>query len=145
MKRMIYSLIALGLIGTLTAFGTHSSDGEDAAVRQAVQYYIDGQATADGETVARAFHPEAHLTSTRQGALQTLPIADFIAFFQGQTAPDEALRKRWIESVDVTGDAAVVKVVLDYPRVRFTDYMSLLKIDGEWKIIHKNYTAAPKP
>ena len=35
--------------------------------------------------------------------------------------------------VDVTGDAAVAKVVLDYPSARFTDYMSLLKIGGEWR------------
>jgi putative lumazine-binding protein len=42
------------------------------------------------------------------------------------------------------GNAASAKIVLDYPQVKFTDYMSLLKIDGEWKIINKTFDAQPK-
>ena len=48
------------------------------------------------------------------------------------------------QSIDVTGNAAVVKVVLDYPQTRFTDYMSMLKINGEWKIVNKTFYAQPK-
>ncbi|HEV2666973.1 MAG TPA: nuclear transport factor 2 family protein [Blastocatellia bacterium] len=35
-------------------------------------------------------------------------------------------------------------MVLDYPTVKFTDYMALLKVDGEWKIINKTFYAEPK-
>ncbi|HEX8636521.1 MAG TPA: nuclear transport factor 2 family protein [Pyrinomonadaceae bacterium] len=49
-----------------------------------------------------------------------------------------------MESVDITGNAASAKIILDYPTVRFTDYMSLLKIDGEWKIVNKTFYAEPK-
>jgi hypothetical protein len=80
----------------------------------------------------------------REGEIRTIPIAEYLSWFRGEPAEDEAERERWIESVDIAGDAAVAKVVLDYPRVRYTDYMSLLKVDGEWKIIHKNFSAAPK-
>ncbi len=73
-----------------------------------------------------------------------LPIREYLTWFRGEPAENEARRERWIESVDITGDAAVAKVVLDYPDRRFTDYMSLLRLDGEWKIVHKNYTMAPK-
>lgn len=38
--------------------------------------------------------------------------------------------------VDVTGNAALATVILDYPRARFTDYFTLLKISGEWKIVN---------
>jgi hypothetical protein len=34
--------------------------------------------------------------------------------------------------------------VLDYPQVKFTDYMSLLKIDGEWRIVNKTFYAEQK-
>lgn len=144
MMRLLSSLTALALIGVLAAFATTSGASEDAAVRQAIQYYIDGQAAGDGQVVARAFHAEAHLTHIREGALRTIPIQEYIGYFRGQPAGDEASRERWIESVDIAGDAAVAKVILDYPRVRHTDYMSLLKVDGEWKIIHKNFASAPK-
>ena len=59
-------------------------------------------------------------------------------------APDEANRKRSIESIDVSGNAAVAKIILDYPATRFVDYMSLLKINGEWKIVTKIFYAEPK-
>jgi hypothetical protein len=39
----------------------------------------------------------------------------------------------------------VGKIVLDYPNALITDYMSLLKIDGEWKIVNKIFTVQPKP
>ncbi|HPA52839.1 MAG TPA: nuclear transport factor 2 family protein [Thermoanaerobaculia bacterium] len=48
-------------------------------------------------------------------------------------------------SIDVAGDAAVAKVELDYPKVFFVDYLSLLKIDGVWKIAQKTYTGTSKP
>ena len=64
--------------------------------------------------------------------------------FTGSPAPDEAQRKRWIESVKITGNAGVGVIALDYPTVKFTDYMSLLKVDGEWKIINKTFYAEPK-
>jgi len=34
-------------------------------------------------------------------------------------------------------------VVLEYPEVILTNYMTLLKIDGEWKITHKTFSAEP--
>jgi hypothetical protein len=39
----------------------------------------------------------------------------------------------------------MARIELDYPTVRFIDYMSLLKIDGEWKIIAKIFHAEAKP
>jgi hypothetical protein len=150
MKRTLHILSALVLIATASAAARANApqpgaaESEEAAVRQAVQYYIDGQASGDGEIVARAFHPEAHLTHMRDGAVRTIPIDTYLGYFRGEPASDEGDRQRWIESVDIAGDAAVAKVVLDYPRIRYTDYMSLLKVDGEWKIIHKNFTATPQ-
>jgi hypothetical protein len=80
----------------------------------------------------------------RDGALSTRTSAEYIAGASGQPAEDEDQRRREITMVDVTGDAAVAKVVLDYPNALFTDYMSLLKIDGEWRIVNKTFTVQPK-
>ncbi|MFN2412266.1 MAG: nuclear transport factor 2 family protein [Pyrinomonadaceae bacterium] len=49
-----------------------------------------------------------------------------------------------MESVEVSGNAARPKIILDYPTVRFVDYMTLLKINGEWKIVSKVFHAEPK-
>lgn len=45
--------------------------------------------------------------------------------------------------VDVTGNAAVARIELDYPAAFITDYFSLLKIDGEWKIMNKIFHVRP--
>ncbi len=77
------------------------------------------------------FHPVANLYWLNDGALQTLTGEEYIARSPGRPTANESLRKRWIEAVDVTGDAAVGKVVLDYPDVVITDYFALLKVGCE--------------
>ena len=64
--------------------------------------------------------------------------------FRGKPPADEAKRKRRVVMVDVTGDAAVAKVELDFPDAKFTDYFSLLKVGNEWKIIHKWFHRQPQ-
>ena len=49
-----------------------------------------------------------------------------------------------IDSLNITGNAGVARIVLDYPDATLTDYMSLLKVDGEWKIVNKVFNAEPK-
>jgi hypothetical protein len=117
---------------------------DEAAVRAALQHYLLGHATGDGAHHEMVFHPEARLFWMRDGALSTRTSAEYIAGASGQPAEDEDQRRREITMVDVTGDAAVAKVVLDYPNTLFTDYMSLLKIDGEWRIVNKTFTVQPK-
>jgi hypothetical protein len=132
--------MALAVLLAAPAAGLFSSDAaEEAAVRHTLELYLQGQATGSAEPMKLAFHPEAHLTVVRNDTVATTPIADYLSRMPGHAAPDEAQRTRRIESVDVTGTAAIGKVVLDYPQVRFVDYMSLLKVGGEWRIIHKSY------
>ena len=118
---------------------------EEAAVRAALEHYLLGHATGDGAHFGIVFHPQSKLFWMRDDTLNTRTSADYIAGASGGPAEDEDQRRREIAMVDVTGDAAVAKVVLDYPTVLLTDYMSLLKIDGEWKIVNKIFTAEPKP
>ena len=131
---------AMLLFGAVSALAQDESE-EEAAVRAALQHYLLGHATGDGSHYEIVFHPEAKLFWIRDGALATRTSAEYIAGAGGQPATDEAQRRREITMVDVTGDAAVAKVVLDYPTATFTDYMSLLKIDGEWKIVNKTFTS----
>lgn len=114
-----------------------SSDVEKQAVTAAVERYFQGHATGDGELWRQAFHPEAKLFWVKGGALQQKTAADFAAGAPGKPAADEARRVRRILSLDTAGDAAMVKVELVYPEVTFIDYLSLLKIDGQWRIVNK--------
>lgn len=118
--------------------------GEEAAVRAALQHYLNGHATGRGEEFAAVMHPEMKMMFVRDGQFMQRTSAEYIGGVSGRPAADEAQRRRWIESVDVTGNAAQAKIVLDYPTARLTDYMTLLKIDGQWKIVNKIFHSEPR-
>ena len=111
--------------------------GEEAAIRAAVDHYLQGHATGQGGHFEVVFHPESKLFWIRDGALNQRASSEYIAGASGKPADDEAKRKRRIAMVDFTGTAAVVKVELDYPSAMITDYFSMLKVDGKWKIMNK--------
>ncbi|NNF00435.1 MAG: hypothetical protein HKN25_15560 [Pyrinomonadaceae bacterium] len=109
------------------------------AIRVPLENYMTGHKTGRAEYMKKAFHTEGKLMSMRSGKFTTLDFDKFIGYFKGTPAKDEALRKRWIERIDATGNVAIGKIILDYPNVKFTDYMSLMKFNGEWKIVNKAF------
>ncbi len=109
------------------------------AIKVPLENYMMGHKTGKAEYMKKAFYTEGNLMSMRGGKYSTIEFEKFIGYFKGKPAKDEAMRKRWIERIDVTGNVAIGKIILDYPNVKFTDYMSLLKINGEWKIVNKAF------
>ncbi|UCC82837.1 MAG: nuclear transport factor 2 family protein [Gemmatimonadota bacterium] len=128
----------------LSAFALSLQSDETGAIRQTLQYYLDGHATGDPEVMAKAFYPTARLQYIRNGEASIRSLESYLGGMSGQPASDESERERRILMVDYVGTVAVAKIELDYPRVIFTDYMQLLKIDGEWKIVNKIYHADRK-
>jgi len=135
----LFAFVLFGLAGGISA-----QESEKAAVRVPLENYIKGHETGDPEYMKKAFHTEGNLIFIRDGKYATRSFAEYIGGMTGKPAPDEKDRKRAIETIDVAGTAAVARVILDYPTVRFVDYMTLLKIDGEWKIVNKSFYAEPK-
>jgi hypothetical protein len=126
---------ALALL-TLSA-ARRAPNANEAEVRAAMEHYLQGHATGDGAHYRLVFHPDSKLYFNRDGKFSMRTSADYIAGAPGKPAADEAQRKRRIVLVDVTGDAAVAKVELDYPNALLTDYFTLLKVDGKWLIMNK--------
>jgi hypothetical protein len=144
MKKTAF-LFVLMLCGLVSAQSARSSEKD--AVRVPLENYIKAHATGDPEYARKAFHTEGNMIWMRDGKYSSETFDSFIKrAFTGKPAADEDKRKdgRKIEAVDVTGNAAVARIVLDYPTVKFVDYMTLLKINGEWKIVNKSFYAEPK-
>lgn len=141
LNRKLIPILALFFIACIPAL---AQDSEEAAIRETIQYYFQGHATGNGEHFRKAFHPDAKLFFIRDGKLTQWTSEEYIARASGKPAADEARRKRKIDSIDISGNAAIVKVTLDYPNVVFTDYMSMLKIEGQWKIVNKTFYAKPR-
>ena len=147
MKILGLLLLAVVAVSMIVA-NTHSSSqaqADNAAARVPLDNYIQGHATGNGDFMRKAFHADAKVMAFRDGKLTNMTSEEFASRFNGKPAADEAQRKRTIESVEITGNAGVGKIVLDYPTVKFTDYMSLLKVGDEWKIVNKVFYAEAKP
>lgn len=141
MRNMVLLMVLLfsGYAGSAIAQST-----EIDAVRIPLENYLKGHATGEGEFFKKAFHTEGNMVWIRDGKFTTRSFAEYIAGASGKPPSDEAKRKRSIEGIDIAGNAASAKIILDYPSVRFVDFMTLLKIDGEWKIVSKVFYAEPK-
>ena len=144
----ILGVLFLAVFGvSMIVANTHrasQAQADAAAARVPLENYIQGHATGNGDFMRKAFHTDAKVMAFRDGKLTNLTSEEFASRFNGKPAADEAQRKRTIESVEITGNAGVGKIVLDYPTVKYTDYMSLLKVGDEWKIVNKVFYAEPK-
>ena len=143
MKFLLSVALAASLAATVSASTAPSAD--EAGVREALNNYLQGQATGNGDYYRKAFYPEAKLLFVRDGKLAAVTSEEFASRATGKPRPNEAQFKRRIDMVDITGNAAVAKIVMTEPEADIVDYMTLLKIDGSWRIINKSFHVEPKP
>lgn len=105
-----------------------------------IQDYFQGYQQADTKLILNAFHPDTRLLSVDNGQLDKTEMSDWLKGLEDRRLSGD-IRKGVlkIESIDSTNYAASVKVKITFPAFEFTDYLSLLKIDGKWLIVGKIY------
>lgn len=138
-------LILLSLASSLAAQApAQTPASEETAVRAVVERYLHGLKFNDTLALRDAFWPEAKLFFVaRSGQLGQLTQAAWYKSFAGNVGHEEQGDLR-IAAVEVTKDIASVKVVEDYPKSRYIDYLSLVKWQGRWWIVNKIYTSEPR-
>lgn len=120
-----------------------SGASEYPAVAQAVNYYLEGGTNNDFEMLKKAFHETATMKFIANG--EEYREVNAIEFFKNGMKPGpKQNRKTRIVSVDIAGDAAFAKLEIEYATFTFVDYMHLLKIEEEWKIVSKIFYRQPK-
>lgn len=141
---VLAALLIAGAASAQSVTPVNIQVSEEAAVREAIDGYLRSHATGDGSHVRAVFHPVLQMLWVANDTLARRTAEEYVSGFRGTPPSDEARRRRWIASVDVFGTAAAARVVLDYPTVTFVDFFTLLKIEGEWKIVSKVFSAQPK-
>lgn len=114
----------------------HLTENDRDAITQVVQHYIDGAKSGSGEVMKPAFHLDASIFGYIGADLFSGPIQQLFAW-NDENGPATELCAT-VASIDVIGTVATARLELDnWTGHRFTDLFTLLKIDGEWKIINK--------
>ena len=119
-----------------------NSDATDIdLIQKTIQLYFDGLYYSDVDKINKAFHPSSQVMGFFDGNLSMLSLEQFAELVKSTPAPSEngEAYDMKIVSMDITGNEAVVKVEDLYLGLRFTDYLSLLKIENEWVIVNKVY------
>ena len=145
---LIVGVLAAGFAGA----GESSLTAEQSAVVAVIQdAYVDGiHNFRRVEAVRRGFHPGFEMLMLQNDSLGKLPIYTWIENLErancASPLPDDhapTTKARYL-SVDVTGDAAVVKLELVRDeKVVFTDYLSLYRFADGWKIVGKVFHRHP--
>ena len=106
------------------------------AIAKTVQHYVDGAKSGRGANMKPAFHKDATIFGYFDGALFAGPIQGLFDFVD-QDGPATGIQAR-IASTDIIDTIATVRLEIDnWTGHRFTDLFTLLKVDGEWKIMNK--------
>ena len=106
------------------------------AITRTVGNYINGGKTGRTADMKLAFHPDATIFGYVGTDLLAGPI-QYLFEWNDKNGPATELQGR-ITSIDIAETAATVRLELDnWTGHRFTDFFTLLKVDGEWKIMNK--------
>jgi hypothetical protein len=113
-----------------------------AQIETAVKTYLDGLYEGDAEKLASVFHPTSCLTYEEAGKLIVLPREQWLGLVRGRPSPKSRDLARHDEILQIdraSPTMAFVKLKCAIPPRFFTDYLSLLKIDGKWQVAQKVY------
>ncbi len=112
------------------------------AITSVVEHYIAGARSGRGDDMKPAFHEDATIFGYIGADLFAGPI-QLLFDWNEENGPATGLRAR-IASIDFVDTVATVRLELDdWTGHRFTDLFTLLRVDGEWKIMNKVFHLHP--
>lgn len=118
------------------------------AVEKVLQVYFDGLYEGDTRKLGEAFHAASHLYAAgADGKASDWPVGEWFKMVDSRPSGKAkgSVRADRIVSIDFSGPAtAIAKVECQLPPRYFTDYLTLLKVDGRWQIISKTFHTVTK-
>lgn len=115
-------------------------DPRYAAVVELLSRYFDGLYHGDTDLLRQVFHPQATYACATDGSLPQLSMAQYFPVVEARPSPAsrDEMRTDRIASIEFAGPVtALARVHCSIGPKRFTDYLSLIFLDGRWQIIAK--------
>ena len=151
MRKTIRTIARTGpllLAGTLClpAFAAAQEAVDEAGVERTALDYLEGFYEGSTEKLRRSVHPDAHKFgfAMRDGAYHRVPMSfdEMLAYATdveetGNHPPEDAPRR--VDVLDVLDQTAVAKVHAWWG----SDYLTMARYDGEWKIVQVLWQSPP--
>ncbi len=121
---------------------TSVQETEEKAISETLKTYIHGGITGRGEDMKAAFHENATIHGYIGDDLFGGPIQNLYDWIDGNDAASDLTLE--ITGIDILETIATARVeCYNWGGHRFTDMFTLLKTDGEWKIISEVFYLHP--
>ncbi len=105
-------------------------------IEKTIQHYIDGARDGKGDLMKPAFHDDATIFGYIGPDLFAGPIQKLYDW-NDENGPATEIETN-IASIDIEGTIATARLEADnWTGLKFTDMFTLLKTDGQWKIMNK--------
>ena len=132
------SLLLLFILLCTVGF-SQSIEEEKAAIAKTIQYYFEGMIERDKSKLDQAFDPSARLIGYRGDKFTVTPYEEWA----GGTAKGEKRNpadfQNHLVGIEIKGYTAIAKTELFWPGIYYYDFLTLIKVDGQWKIVHKTW------
>ena len=112
------------------------NNDEHKRIESTIQHYIDGARSGKGNDMKPAFHKDATIFGYIGSDLFAGPIQKLFDWNDENGPATDIVSK--IAQIDIEGSIATVRLESDnWTGHKFTDFFTLLKVDGSWKIMNK--------
>lgn len=106
------------------------------AILKPIELYVEAGRKGDGNIARPAFASTATMSWSEDGALKSVPIQ---ALFDGFSAAEPMETNYKLTTLDVEGNAAIVRIESQFGPDKYADMFTLVKDGNDWKIISKIY------
>jgi len=118
---------------------SQSEAEEKQAIAATVQLYFDGMIERDKTKLEEAVHPEARLIGYRGENFTVTSFEDWASGTAKGEKRDRTKYKNILLEIELKGNTALAKTELFWPGIYYFDFLTLIKVDGKWKIVHKTW------
>ncbi len=151
MKKSFLSLFAISFFFGIISYANVRILSDEAPIRKVVERYITGAKEYNGSLLKEAFHSSAHLkclvkTEKREFILSYLATEWVGLWANKEHASDEKFWSKIVSIDEINDSVAVAKVEMSFEVPNksytfFTDSLTLIKENKEWKILNKVCTS----
>ncbi|AWX44408.1 hypothetical protein HME9304_01408 [Flagellimonas maritima] len=121
-----------------------AQESDYKTIESVIKTYVVGDNTRNYKMLEGIFHEGTTMKTFSLKANEYREYNCLDVFKSQENADQQKERNHRISFINIAGNAAMAKLETEYPKGFNADYFTLLKIDGNWKIVSKVYAFVKK-
>lgn len=119
---------------------------ERAVIDNVLQRYFDALYFSDADAIGQIFHPRAIYATADETPPLYRSMSEYVSVIAARQSPASRgePRRDFVDSVELAGEnTALARVRCSIGERSFVDFLSLVRDNGEWRIIAKVFQILP--